>query len=507
MNVTVDVQPIVLAGQHDGAVVHEGDIEALGVLHLGLEGGHQLALLREYGQIEIVVVVSDEYLARGVYAHANRIVGDALAADLPQILALVVEHLDAVCPVVRNEYLLFVVDHHAVGELQVLGAPELNQHVAGLVEDDDAHHFALDHHDAALVVDGDAAGVLQYISAELTYELSVLVVDLDLVCGRPFGNDYVAGRLDHGHAVGVQQLSVPFAALAELELEPALLVEYLDSVVVGVRHDDVVLRVHRHAAGLGELALHGTELAELAVVDHLVPLDLRFRREYGRGEQLAGQVQYGVIVIDGERKVGTAVLEYITATAVGPLLVRVDAVHATTVDAVSAVTTVSTAHAIDSVHVADGVQVQVADRAGRKRSQAVDAVEPLGQDVVSVVLAGRQRASGRQPVGIRTFDDATVATSAVGAVDTVVLLHQVCGATTVHATVGNDRRVSVHQRPVCRTSDRRLFARSDHTQFGAGPHVPESVPHAHLYGLIVGHEFQIADVLHAVVGFVAHKRL
>lgn len=453
------------------------------------------------------MVVGDKYLARGVYAHANRIVGDALAADLPQILALVVEHLDAVCPVVRNEYLLFVVDHHAVGKLQVLGAPEFDQHVAGLVEDDDAHHFALDYYNAALVVDGDATGVLQYVGAKLAYELSVLIVDLDLVCGRTFGDDYVAGRLDHCHAVGVQQLPVPFAALAELELESALLVEYLDSVVVGVRHDDVVLRVHRHAAGLSKLAFHGAELAELAVVDHLVSLDLRLRWEYGRGEQFAGQVQYGVVVVDGQREVSATVLEYITATAIGPLLVRVDAVHATTVDAVSTVTTVATAHAVDSVHVADGVQVQVADRAGRKRSQTVDAVKPLGQDVVGVVLAGRQRASGRQPVGIRTFDDATVAASSVGAVDTVVLLHQVCGTTTVHATVGDDRRISVHQRSVCRTGDRRLFARPDHSQFGTGPHVPESVPYAHLYGLIVGHEFQIADVLNAVVGFIAHKRL
>lgn len=160
MNITVDVQPIILAGQHDGAVVHEGDVEALCVLDLGLEGGHQLALLREYGQIEIVVVVGDEYLTRGVYANANRIVGDALAADLPQILSLVVEYLDAVCPVVGYEYLLFVVDHHAVGELQVFGAPELDQHVASLVEYDDAHHFALNHHDAALIVDGDAARML-----------------------------------------------------------------------------------------------------------------------------------------------------------------------------------------------------------------------------------------------------------------------------------------------------------------------------------------------------------
>ena len=47
----------------------------------------------------------------------------------------------------------------------------------------------------------------------------------------------------------------PFTHLAELELKASLLVEYLDPVVVGVRHDDVVLRVDRHTARLSELAL------------------------------------------------------------------------------------------------------------------------------------------------------------------------------------------------------------------------------------------------------------
>lgn len=511
MNVTVDVQPIIFAGQHDGTVVHEGDVEALGVFDFGLESGHQLSFLGEYGQIEIVVIVGDEYLARGVNAHSDRIVGDALAADLPQVLALVVEHLDAVRPVVGYEDLLFVVDHHTVGEFQVLGTAELDQHVAGLVEYDDAHHLALDHHDAALVVDGDAARVLQYVGAELAHELPVLVVDLDLVRGRPFGDDYVAGRLHHGHAVRVQQLTVPFAALAELELEPALLVEYLDAVVVGVGHDYVVLRIHRHAAGLGELTLHGAELAKLAVVDHLVALDLRLGREYGRGEQLAGQVQYRVVVVDRQREVrGTgAVLEYVAVAAVGPLLVRVDAVHATTAAPAAATTA-----AVHAVQVAHGVQVvQVADGAGRERAQAVDAVEALRQNVLRVVLAG-QRAGRREPVRVRALDDATAAHAVAVAVHHgAVVLQQVRGtgaAAAVHAAhaVGDDcRRVAVHQRPVGGPRDRRLLAGPDDAQLRAGPHVPERVAHAHLDRLVVGHELQVADVLHAVVRLVAHQRL
>ena len=49
----------------------------------------------------------------------------------------------------------------------------------------------------------------------------------NLVDGSSLGDDNVAGVLDDGHAIGVEQLAVAFAALAELELEAALLVENL----------------------------------------------------------------------------------------------------------------------------------------------------------------------------------------------------------------------------------------------------------------------------------------
>ena len=61
-----------------------------------------------------------------------------------------------------------------------------------------------------------------------------------------------------------------------MELEPSLLVKDLDPVVVCVGHYDVVLRVHRHPAGLRELTLQDPKLAKLAMVDHLLPLDLAF---------------------------------------------------------------------------------------------------------------------------------------------------------------------------------------------------------------------------------------
>ena len=57
-----------------------------------------------------------------------------------------------------------------------------------LVEDDDAHDLALDDDDAALVVDADAARVLQDVRPELAHELTVLVVDLDL---KSMGKDII----------------------------------------------------------------------------------------------------------------------------------------------------------------------------------------------------------------------------------------------------------------------------------------------------------------------------
>ena len=63
------------------------------------------------------------------------------AADLPEEVAFVVEDLDAVGSVVADEDLLPVVDDDPVGELEVLRATKLVQHVAQLVKDDNPHHL------------------------------------------------------------------------------------------------------------------------------------------------------------------------------------------------------------------------------------------------------------------------------------------------------------------------------------------------------------------------------
>ena len=53
----------------------------------------KLPYLRENGEVEVVVVVSNDDVALRVDAHADRVVGHALASDLTHELAFVREHL------------------------------------------------------------------------------------------------------------------------------------------------------------------------------------------------------------------------------------------------------------------------------------------------------------------------------------------------------------------------------------------------------------------------------
>ena len=67
----------------------------------------------------------------------------------------------------------------------------------------------------------------------------------------------------HSHSVGIQQLAVSLANLAKLELEVAVLVEDLDPVVVGVRHDDLVVLGDSHSTWLRELTFQDAKLSKL----------------------------------------------------------------------------------------------------------------------------------------------------------------------------------------------------------------------------------------------------
>ena len=67
------------------------------------------------------------------------------ASNLSQEVPVIVEHLDAVSSVVADEDLLSVVDHDAVGELQVLGAAKLVEYVSHLIKNNDTHDLKYYH--------------------------------------------------------------------------------------------------------------------------------------------------------------------------------------------------------------------------------------------------------------------------------------------------------------------------------------------------------------------------
>ena len=108
----------------------------------------------------------------------------------------------------------------------------------------------------------------------------------------------------------ILELKLPrISHLAKLELEVALLVKDLDAVVVGVRHHNLIVRGDCHPTWLSELPSQDAKLTKLAVVDHLLPLDVRLGGiDYGwgwnrgsnareivcgaGGEALQGQVAY-----------------------------------------------------------------------------------------------------------------------------------------------------------------------------------------------------------------------
>ena len=67
------------------------------------------------------MVVSNGNVAAGSHPNTNGEVGDALTTYLAQVVALIVEHLDTVGPVVADEHLLVVVHCHTIGEFKMPG--------------------------------------------------------------------------------------------------------------------------------------------------------------------------------------------------------------------------------------------------------------------------------------------------------------------------------------------------------------------------------------------------
>ena len=63
LNVSINVEPVILGSKYNRSILHESHIEALGMLDLALQSPQELSCLAEHGQIEVVVVVRDADLS------------------------------------------------------------------------------------------------------------------------------------------------------------------------------------------------------------------------------------------------------------------------------------------------------------------------------------------------------------------------------------------------------------------------------------------------------------
>ena len=269
VRVTVDLE--IFAGEDGDSIIGEGKVETLGVLGLALVASHQLPLLGEDGEVEVVVVVSHHHLAPLVDGHGDGVVGQTLPADRAQQPAGIVEDLNVVGPVVADEDFSLSVDGHAVGKLQVLRASELGQDIASHVEDGHQHDLAFNDDDVVILVDGHATRVLKDVFAEGIKVVAQQGVGLHAVRRGALGDHHFTSLLGDSDAVGVGQLRVDGGA--KLRLETSKHIKDLDTVVVGVGHDQPISAINRDTARFSELPDGIAVLAKLSHVLHPCTLD------------------------------------------------------------------------------------------------------------------------------------------------------------------------------------------------------------------------------------------
>ena len=75
--------------------------------------------LVKYSEVEVVVVVSNRDVTAGSHANTDGEIGNALPANLTQVVALVVKHLYTVGSVVADEHFLVVIHCHTIGEFKM----------------------------------------------------------------------------------------------------------------------------------------------------------------------------------------------------------------------------------------------------------------------------------------------------------------------------------------------------------------------------------------------------
>jgi hypothetical protein len=104
--------------------------------------------------------------------------------------------------------------------------------------------------------------MLQYVGAKLSQKMSILIVNLNLMRGRPLCHNNFACLLYNAHSIRVEKLTFAFATFAKFKLKSTLLVEYLYAMRIGVGDDNVVLSVNGDATRLRKLTFCYAELTK-----------------------------------------------------------------------------------------------------------------------------------------------------------------------------------------------------------------------------------------------------
>merc|ERR1719347_1789922 len=147
LNISVDVEAIILRSEDDGSVLHERDVKTLSMLDLTLERTEQLPSLTEHSEVEVVVVVRNRNLTRGSQTNTNGKIRDAFSSYLSQVISLVVKNLHAMGSVVTDEDLHLIVDNYPIRKLKIPRAAELVEHITHHVEYYHPHDFAFNNND------------------------------------------------------------------------------------------------------------------------------------------------------------------------------------------------------------------------------------------------------------------------------------------------------------------------------------------------------------------------
>ena len=95
-------------------------------------------------------------------------------------------------------------------------AIELMKNGAKLIENYHSHHLAFNNNYSPFVVNCHTSWVAESISAKLPYKLSILVIDLYLMCRGTLSYNDISTGTYNGYSVRVEKLSISLPTFPQI---------------------------------------------------------------------------------------------------------------------------------------------------------------------------------------------------------------------------------------------------------------------------------------------------